>query len=105
MAGTISVVRTDHEVTINVKGRFTFELYDQFRDAYRQNTTDTSKKLRFVVDMAGTEYIDSSALGVLLLLREECGCLDNDDVTLTNVRPEIRNILETANFQRIFTIT
>ena len=104
MSGTISVTRGEQETFISIKGRFNFEMHSQFRAAYQEEASDSNKGRRFVIDLTGTEYIDSSALGMLLLLREEAGTNDAD-IEITNARPEIRKILETANFQRLFKIT
>ncbi|MBF0177418.1 MAG: STAS domain-containing protein [Magnetococcales bacterium] len=105
MSGTITVNRSDTETAISIKGRFNFEMHSQFRTAY-QNEIDGSvnKHRKFVIDLTGTEYIDSSALGMLLLLREEAGA-NEADIEIVNARPEIRKILETANFQRLFKIS
>ncbi len=103
MSGSISVSRDDNETVINIKGRFNFEMHSQFRAAYQGDTSGGSKGRRFVINLTGTEYIDSSALGMLLLLREEAGT-NESDIEITNARPEIRKILETANFQRLFKI-
>ena len=104
MSGTISVTHSDTETVISIKGRFNFEMHSQFRTAYQNETSsESSKKKKFVINLAGTEYIDSSALGMLLLLREEAGG-NEADIEITNTRPEIRKILETANFQRLFKI-
>lgn len=104
MSGTISVTREDTETVISIKGRFNFEMHSQFRAAYQEDTNSGKKGRRFVIDLAGTEYIDSSALGMLLLLREEAGT-NESDIEITNARPEIQKILETANFQRLFKIS
>ncbi|MDP6981078.1 MAG: STAS domain-containing protein [Myxococcota bacterium] len=58
---------------------------------------------KVVVDMQGIDYMDSSALGVMLLLREYVG-EDDADVRLINGRPEIRNILQVSNFEQLFKI-
>lgn len=102
MSGSISVTRSEDEIVISIKGRFNFEMHSQFRTAY-QTDSSGGKKKRFSIDLAGAEYIDSSALGMLLLLREEAGG-NEADIVIVNARPEIRKILETANFQRLFKI-
>lgn len=104
MSGTIAVERTEQETVINIKGRFNFEMHSQFRTAYQEDTSKGHKGRKFVIDLSGTEYIDSSALGMLLLLREEAGT-NESDIEIVNAKPEIRKILETANFQRLFRIT
>ncbi|MBF0310236.1 MAG: STAS domain-containing protein [Magnetococcales bacterium] len=104
MSGTITVTHGDNETQISIKGRFNFEMHSQFRTAYQGNlSSEAKKKRKFTIDLAGTEYIDSSALGMLLLLREEAGA-NEANIEIVNARPEIRKILETANFQRLFKI-
>ncbi|MEO5377730.1 MAG: STAS domain-containing protein [Magnetococcus sp. DMHC-6] len=104
MSGTISVNRGQNETVISIKGRFNFEMHSQFRSAYQEETDSGNNRGRkFIIDLTGTEYIDSSALGMLLLLREEAGTNDSN-IEIINARPEIRKILETANFQRLFKI-
>ncbi|MBF0110264.1 MAG: STAS domain-containing protein [Magnetococcales bacterium] len=104
MSGTIAVERAENETVINIKGRFNFEMHSQFRTAYQEDTSKGQKGRKFVIDLSGTEYIDSSALGMLLLLREEAGT-NESDIEIVNAKPEIRKILETANFQRLFKIS
>nr|CRH07449.1 putative anti-sigma-factor antagonist [Candidatus Magnetococcus massalia] len=105
MSGTISVSRESNQQTISIKGRFNFEMHSQFRTAYQGEVEQCKEgKMKFIIDLSGTEYIDSSALGMLLLLREEAGSNDAN-IEIVNARPEIRKILETANFQRLFKIS
>jgi anti-anti-sigma factor len=86
--------------TIRVSGQFNFNVYQQFRDAYRDVGAEDK---RFVIDLAGTDYMDSSALGMLLLLREFAGG-ERADIEITSCRPEIRKIFRIANFERLFRI-
>ena len=85
-------------LTIRVDGRFDFSAHDEFRAAYADSSAD-----RFVVDLAGLEFLDSSALGLLVLLREHAGG-DAANVEILNCSTEVRRILTIASFQRLFTI-
>ena len=85
------------EVTIRVTGRFDFSTHQEFRQVHEDHKGEGK---RFVVDMRGADYMDSSALGMLLMLRED----SLDTVRITNCRDELRNILAIANFYKIFTI-
>ncbi len=86
--------------TIAVIGRFDFGLYRDFRAAYR----DFSKnQCRYVVDLKDADYMDSSALGMLLLLREHVG-EEGGKVRIANCRPDISRILAIAAFDRLFDI-
>jgi len=89
------------EVTIKIDGRFDFGSHHDFRDAYRgANQTGTM----FLLDMANTEYMDSSALGMILLLKEYAGTLGGD-IKIVNASTEIKNILQIANFDKLFSIS
>ncbi len=101
MPVTASVSSENNECTIRVQGRFDFTLHSDFRSAYQEQPGPGT---RFVVDLAGTEYLDSSALGMLLLLRDHSGG-DAGDVRLVNCSGAVSNILDVANFSRLFSIT
>ena len=66
MGISTTVSESGNEVTIAVAGKFDFQLYDEFRASY----ADTAGSgVKYLVDLSETEYLDSSALGMLLLLR------------------------------------
>ena len=86
------------EVTIAVVGKFDFQLYDEFRAAYANTAGDS---VIYIVDLSDTEYLDSSALGMLLLLREHAGA-DKSRIRIESVSPDVRKILDVANFSKLF---
>jgi len=86
-------------VTVTVAGRFDFNDHSGFREAYR----NTDSSAQFILDMSTTDYMDSSALGMLLLLREHAGG-DNAKITVSGCKAEIKKILTIANFQKLFEI-
>jgi anti-anti-sigma factor len=88
------------QLTLKIDGRFDFNLHKEFRRAYEQAR---QPGIQYIVDMSRTEYLDSSALGMLLLLREHAGG-DRADVQIVQCNPAIRKILATANFHQLFTI-
>ena len=89
-----------HTITISVSGKFDFQLYDEFRSAY----VDTQGSgVQYIVDLSGTDYLDSSALGMLLLLREHAGG-EGARIDITNSSPDVKKILNVANFGKLFSI-
>ena len=88
------------ELTISIKGHFEFKEHKAFRDAYHNGS---SSPTRYVVDFSETDYMDSAALGMLLLLREYAGG-ESSAVRLTNATPYVSKVLALANFQRLFTL-
>jgi anti-anti-sigma factor len=88
------------ELTIKIKGRFDFSAHQQFRDSYEKQPTAPSS---FVIDMTETTYLDSSALGMLLLLRDFGGG-ESANIHITNCNEEIKKILAISNFEQLFVI-
>ncbi len=87
-------------VTIAVSGKFDFQLYDEFRSSY----VDTQGAgVQYVVDLSGTDYLDSSALGMLLLLREHAGG-EGSRIDIVNASADVKKILDVANFGKLFEI-
>lgn len=89
--------RTLHIV---VKGRFDFQTHSEFRHAYHPDVMGVSD---VVVDLSDTEYLDSSALGMLLVLRKEAAKV-NAAVSLKGASPTVGRILQIANFSTFFKI-
>ena len=89
----------DHCTVIKVKGRFDFSCHAAFREAY----AGAANSSEFVVDMEEASYMDSAALGMLLLLREHAQ-QNGGRVTITNCRGQTYDVLQIANFHRLFKI-
>ncbi len=89
------------ELVIEVAGRFDFSQQQQFRQAYESLTT---RPQRFRIDMGAADYLDNSALGMLLLLRDHAGG-DAARVAISNCRADVRSVLQRSNFERLFSIS
>jgi len=84
-------------LTINISGRFDFEIVQEFRNAYAEH-----KNMHYVIDMRSTEHMDSSALGMLLNMRKSLG--DAAKISIINCRPQIKKILTISRFDKKFNI-
>ncbi|BBP63946.1 hypothetical protein PHLH5_14870 [Pseudomonas sp. Cab53] len=91
------------KLTISVKGRFDFKLHQEFRQSYEKYETLNAQLDSYVVDLKDTTYLDSSALGMLLLLRDYAGGEDAD-VSVINCGADVRKILAISNFEKLFDI-
>ena len=87
---------------IFIDGRFDFTLHKDFRDVYT-NSGSNNTITKYIIDLSSTNYMDSSALGMLLLLREYAGG-ESADIEVKGCSPEIKEILEISNFDRLFKI-
>jgi HptB-dependent secretion and biofilm anti anti-sigma factor len=89
------------ELVIRVTGRFDFSLHQDFRKVSDMNKEDID---RIIIDLSKTDYLDSSALGMLLVLREKINNNKNS-IQLINAKPEVKKIFQIANFDQLFTIS
>jgi anti-anti-sigma factor len=91
--------RSQDTLTYRIKGRFDFSLHKEFRAAH-----ESSPGIRhYILDLTEAIYMDSSALGMMLLLREwaqERGA----DVRIRTKAPIVKKILAMAHFEKLFPI-
>ncbi len=85
---------------LKVGGKFDFSMHNDFRKAYKDESISSGN---YEIDLSGTDYLDSSALGMLLLLKEFAES-QSSKVIIKNVAPEVRQILDIASFDKLFTI-
>ena len=100
MAISSSVSDDGNELTIAIEGRFDFSAHQDFRNCYENLSKVPS---RYLVDMHDTTYLDSSALGMLLLLRDHAGG-DSASIKIVNCSPDVKKILTISNFEQLFSI-
>lgn len=98
---SISSIASDDQVTVTIKvmGRFDFSTHQDFVQSYK---TYPKGERRFVVDLAGAEYMDSSAMGMLLQLREYNK--QGTQVILQSGNEAVSDVLRIANFGKLFAI-
>ena len=98
MAITGEVQADGKTIKITTGLRFDFNSHREFRDAYEKSP---ARLTQYIIDMRATEYMDSAALGMLLVLREHAGG-DEAKISLSNVGAELRAIFKTSNIDRLF---
>ncbi len=89
-------------ITLRPASRFDFNSFRDFRSGYERALEVEGTRL-LIVDMQDVQYIDSAALGILLLMRDRANSA-NCAVELHNLRGVAKEVLEIANFQKIFTV-
>lgn len=98
-----TVAKEGARAIIKLIGRFDFNTHREFRGAYEPLVAES--EIRSVtVDFTAVDYLDSSALGMLLMLRDKLGGA-NKDVQLTGVRGNVKQVLDIANFGKLFQIS
>ena len=100
MAITSSTSDNGKTLTIAVQGRFDFSSLQLFRNAYEKIDPKPSK---FIIDLKESDYLDSSALGMLLALRDFAGG-DTANITITNCNADVKKILIITKLDELFSV-
>lgn len=101
MSITQQVFDQGKKVKINVFGRFDYGLSQMFREAYLN--LEKVDGVNFHINLSAASYIDSSALGMLLLLREYAKNLGGN-VIIEKPCEQINSFLKVAKFDQLFAI-
>jgi len=94
------IAENSRNVSITIEGRFDFSLHQQFRETYSScNDSGT----QFLLELSKATYMDSSALGMILLLKDHAEKIGGN-VLINRPSEEVNKILEIAQFHRLMTI-
>lgn len=88
---------TQKTLTLNITGRFDYSVHQEFRAAYR----NVDKSYTVIVNLKDTDYMDSAALGMLLLLCDE---FPAKLPVITGCNDYVKQILHIARFDKRFNI-
>lgn len=100
MSVSINISDDGKTASLRINGRFDFSLHNEFRKSYKDINLSSGE---YIIDLGSTDYLDSSALGMLLLLKEHAES-NSSTVRLINFSPEIKEILTIASFDKLFTL-
>jgi len=95
---TSKIAEHEKKLAIVLDDRFDFSCHGEFRDTYR--SVDPNQ-LEITIDFKNTEYIDSAALGMLLVLRERAGG-DKANIILKSCRSSVQQIMDITRFDKLF---
>lgn len=92
----------DGQALVTLSGRFDFNAHRDFRAAY-ESLMENAEARSITIDLRGVDYLDSSALGMLLMLRDKAA---NAKKTLSLANPQsgVKQVLDIANFGKLFEI-
>ena len=99
---SINVQVRDGAARILMSGRFDFQVHREFKDAYTALLTNGGVR-EIEVEMSKVDYLDSSALGMLILLNERAKEAKKS-IVLLNPSAVVAQVLDVANFSKIFNI-
>ncbi|MCU0841714.1 MAG: STAS domain-containing protein [Thiobacillaceae bacterium] len=90
----------DGKGVLTLDGRFDFNSHRDFRAASDKLLEDAAVK-EVEINFSRVEYLDSSALGMLLLLREKVDGAGKK-VVLSGLKGTVKQVLDIANFSKLF---
>ncbi|WP_137167578.1 STAS domain-containing protein [Salinimonas lutimaris] len=94
-------INKDSHLVISLDEKFDFAKVHDFRQAYAE--LPSSVKV-IEVNLAETEYMDSSALGMLLNMQKSMS-EQVSEFKITNCRPQVARILKISRFDKKFAIS
>jgi anti-anti-sigma factor len=93
---------SDGIAVLALQGRFDFSQYSVFKEEQTQ-VLDSAGVHSIVLDFDQLQYLDSAALGVLLVLLDRAKEL-NKTVSIRRANGIVKEILDVAHFDRMFEI-
>jgi Anti-anti-sigma regulatory factor (antagonist of anti-sigma factor) len=97
------IVNRDNDsdcLTLQMGERFDFSMHRDFHDACLGTSALAHS---YVIDLGEVTRMDSSALGMLLLLRERAGA-DRAEIRIVNASSDLRSTLRVAGFDKLFVL-
>lgn len=98
----VTIEKSGAQAHARLAGRFDIASTLTFRNAIKPLLSDGEIET-MTVDFGQVSFMDSSALGMLLLLREQANGA-RKDVVLSHCNPDLQRVLSMAQFHRIFRI-
>jgi len=97
----VNISSTAERVVLRLRGRFDFSAHRGFSDGLEQALAALPRDIQ--VDLSDVDYIDSSALGTLLVAQDRAKAAGKS-ISLGNAKGTVQQVLEIANFHKRFTI-
>lgn len=97
MTVLVRVTNAGNSVLIAVSGRFDIHNHREFKNSYQKEKPGAT----YTIDLSKTEYMDSSALGMLLLLRSFAGN-DAANIIISGSSEAFKKYFSVTNFDSLF---
>lgn len=91
------------ERALHIPERFDFGYHKEFTDQY-QALLSSEEQSDIALDFSKVSYLDSSALGMMVLFQKKAKAA-NINVRIRGAKDSAKEILQIANFDRLFDIS
>lgn len=92
--------RTNDVLHVSMSGKCTFSDYVFFKDIIDACEKDAVKRID--INMSGLEYVDSSGLGMLLMLKEKIA--SKAAIQIISPQGQVKKMIDVAKLGNIFTV-
>lgn len=86
---------------VTLQGKFTFADHEAFREVLQKINTPEVNQV--VIGLSGVSFVDSAAMGMLLLARDEASKYKKS-LVLTGAEGQVKKMFDMANFQNLFAL-
>jgi anti-anti-sigma factor len=94
-----NAISSGDSLELTLAGKFTFADNKVFNGIL----DEVSAYKQIVIDLANVEFIDSAALGILLLVRDKCDKTATN-LLLKNPKGQVKQMFDISRFGDLFTI-
>lgn len=98
----ISAALENNTATLHLGGQFTFSAHRDFKAAYMRQL-ENEKIGNIIINMEHIDYLDSAALGMLLVLRDQVSKASKS-LFLSKPSPVSARTFDIAGFDKLFSI-
>ncbi len=88
------------KLVVQLKGKFTFSDHERFGEILKQLRTGSLSQV--TLDFSDVDMVDSSALGMLLVARQEAE-KTNAQIILRGMTGQVDKVFTISNFKQLFT--
>lgn len=99
----VQVSLVGNKAVLSVSGRFVFAMHSEFRKC-AQEILDAPQVEYIEIDLQRAEYLDSAALGMMLLLRERALKTRKRPIRISGCSGQVKGVLGMCNFDQLFVI-
>jgi anti-anti-sigma factor len=99
----IRISEAGAKVVVTFSGRFTFAVHSLFRDVLTSQVEQMAHGAKLTFDLGDVEFVDSAALGMLLLARDTA-LRQGGAIVLRGAKGQVQRMLEVAKFSMLFAI-
>lgn len=86
---------------VTMSGRFTFNDHPEFREILQQMTEPAIRQI--VLHMSQVEFVDSAALGMLLLANDEAE-KHQKRLVISGAKGQVKKMFDMAHFNTLFSM-